>query len=210
MSEPFGFVSSAPIFACLSFLAPEILREPFICSTLSLSRPMVLSKSSITLSKSFIISYPLSWTWQVSKHTPIYSFLSIKSMMAFISEKFLPTSLPLPAMVSRQIKISGIPLPITSFMPSAILSMPYSALLSVNAPGWTTRYLEPKAEALSASLKRKSLARVNVSSLYEARFIIYGACTTISSMPCSAIKALPSSIFKSERGFLTVFCGAPV
>ena len=61
------------------------------------------------------------------------------------------------------------------------------------------------------SFSRNSTASSYVSGLTVlARLIIYGACTTISSIPCACAYSHPASIFSSDISFLRVFCGAPV
>ena len=59
-------------------------------------------------------------------------------------------------------------------------------------------------------LLQKLTASSNVLGLYDPRLIMYGAWTTISSMPLSCMAALPSSINIESIGLRRVFCGAPV
>lgn len=62
-------IQPLPIFSCLSLPAPSSFLLSFIWNTAIWSVPIILSNYSKVALKSFTKSYPLSFTWHVSKHT---------------------------------------------------------------------------------------------------------------------------------------------
>ena len=59
----------------------------------------------MTPSISPAMSYPASYTWHVSRQTPIFPGIFTLPIIDFSSLNFEPTSLPLPAIVSRRIVV---------------------------------------------------------------------------------------------------------
>ena len=134
----------------------------FMCMHPILSRPIILSNFSKTSSKLFK-SYPASWIWQVSMQTIILFWFSMPSIIYFKSSKVVPSSVPLPAMVSKQITGPSFSSK-TRFNPLIILLSPRSLPRPTWLPGWRTIRFIPNFLALSTSPFKKFTAKLNFSS----------------------------------------------